>query len=244
MIRVFYKQYYRCDTQLAQVTGIFGSEVKILVNSVTFNGVLNDDGTYSSAPAWFADFSFFPLGDFGWVFTPPAETNTTYRFSWTLGLKSGIDVEFIVQLNMIEQCSVDVNVNVCNPDGVRVLAWLTREGGWAYFTFNGKRTYSVTNPEANNYKTPDHVLYSYKRDGVYDAELVTTGDIPESSLDLIDSLRTSIQAYVIDKYNTLEERYLPIIVQDGDFIKRKTGDKIFDVSVNFIYATEKLIQGG
>lgn len=241
---VYYKTYYRCGSQSDVTVGLFGAEVDILTTSYSFNGVLEDDGTYSSAPAWFNEFNFYPVGSCGWTIAPPNESDTTYKFSWDANYKDGSTVEYIVELVMLNYCSVSIDNTLCSPDGLKVLAWLNREGGWSYFTFNGKTTYSVRIPEGKTYQNSDYIQRYSERPDVYTAELVTTGDIPQIALDLLESLKTSIQAYIIEDWDTSYPVYKPIQIQDGDFTKRKTGDKIFDVAVNFIYAEEKQIQTG
>lgn len=241
-MRVYYKTYFKCGTQSDSIVGLFGAEVDILTQDYTFNGVLEDDGTYSSAPAWFNEYDFYPIGSCGWVLSPPNESGTSYKFSWDAEYHTGEVVEYIVELVMLSYCSVDIDGQGCKADGQRVLAWLNREGGWSYFTFAGKTTFEVTIPEASRYQNSDYILRNNSRDGVYDGELVTTGDIPVEALDLLASLKTSVQAYFIDGWETSYPVYKPIVIQDGDFIKRKTGDKRFDVSVKFIYAEKVQIQ--
>lgn len=243
-MRVYYKTYFKCGTQSDSIVGLFGAEVDILTQDYTFNGVLEDDGTYSSAPAWFNEYDFYPIGSCGWVLSPPNESGTSYKFSWDAEYHTGEVVEYIVELVMLDYCSVEIDNTKCSPDGLKVLSWLNREGGWSYFTFAGKTTFEVTIPESGKYQNSDYILRNHSRDGVYNGELVTTGSIPETALDLLASLKTSIQAYYIDGWDTSYPVYKPIIIQDGDFIKRKTGDKRFDVSVKFIYAEKVQIQTG
>lgn len=243
-MRVYYKTYFKCGSQDDTIIGSFGNEVDILTTSYTFNGVLEDDGTYSSAPAWFNEFNFFPIGSCGWTVSPPNESGTTYKFSWTVEYQTGEEVEYIVELVMLAYCSVDIDGQGCNTDGLKVLSWLNREGGWSYFTFAGKTTYTTQIPDSKTYQSSEYVKYNSEKPDVYNAELVTTGSIPEIALELLDSLKTSIQAYYIDGWDTAYTVYKPIIIQDGDFTKRKTGDRLFDVSVNFIYAEKVQIQTG
>lgn len=244
MPRIVYKTYYKCGSQDDAIVGLFGKEIDIKTNSYRFNGLLNSDGTYSSAPAWFFEYNFFPIGSCGWYFIPPNEANTFYRLSWTATNRDGTSTEYIVEIYMIDFCEVEINTP-CGLADDKYIVWLNREGGWSLFKFRGKTTFSIDIPEASTYKNNDYILRGLERKNVYRGELVTTGDIPEASLELLESLKISIQAYLLENFNTdypVIQR--PIFLQDGDFVKRKTGDKRFDVSVKFIYPDEFKIQTG
>jgi hypothetical protein len=124
-----------------------------------------------------------------------------------------------------------------------MLLWLTREGGWAYFPFNGKKSFEVKIPDADTYVSDDYVTLNSSRRGVFSGETLSTGDIPELALDLLQSLKESIQVYYVE--NPLQDGsqiYYPVILMDGDFIKRKTDERRWDVKVKFIYSQERIIQ--
>lgn len=241
MPKVYYKTYYRCNGPLEppMFAGKFGKEVNTRVNSYTFNGLLNPNGTYSAAPAWFAQINFFPLGDTFWQITTPTEANTAYQFSWTAHNKNGTTDEYIVELVMLDFCAVPVQNQNCSK--VKVLTWLTREGGWAYFSFSGNRTFEVKIPQGKTFQSSDYVLRYNTRPDVYTGMQLTTGPIPEQALDLLESLKYSVQAYFIEDGGSAP-LYMPIVIQDGDFTKRKTTDKRFDVTVKFIFAEQVQIQ--
>lgn len=244
MKRIIYKQYYRCDTQRDVITGVFGAELKLVANTIVFNGLRNVDGTYSAVPSWFAQVNGFPVTDTFWVMTPPAESNTAYSFSWTVEYKDQTEAEILVNLTMLDYCNIVLGCDTpTDRKPLSVLLWLTREGGWQYFPFNGRKSFKVNIPEAGTYKQTDYVLRNHSRDGVYDGETLTAREVEVQALDLLASLKQSIQVYYVDDFlNEGYQEYKPVILQDRDFNKRKTGEKVFDVTVNFIYATEQVIQ--
>lgn len=239
---IVYKTYYRCSTQDAQIVGVFGVEEQMQWASISFDQSYKD-GNPIPAPSWFSEVNFFPLGSVFWVMTPPNEENTAYTFSWNANDLGGNAIRYIVELVMLDYCSLDINTKCIDSDSV-FITWLRKQGGWEKFAFVGKMTYSVTIPEGLTYKNADKVLRYSQRNNIYRGQLVTTGDIPDWALDIMESLKTSIQAYVLDYSNPVDVREIPILIQDGDFTKRKTGEKIFDVSVNFIYAQEINVQNG
>ena len=231
-----YKTYFRCDDSL--VVGKFEKEFFLpKVNSFTFNGLVTDLG-YTTAPAWFTQVNAFPLHDIFWLMTPP-EDGVTYRFSWTANNSDNTTDEYIVELIQLSNCNTNITVKNCNDT---LLAWLNREGGWSYFYFTGKTTYSVTIPEGKTW-IRDNVIRYFDRSKVYRGELLTTDSIPQDALDLIESLKYSVQVYKVDFSDIQFIKLIPVLLEDGDYTKRKTGEKIFDVSVKIIYAEEVVIQG-
>jgi len=246
MPRKVYKTYYRCSSQNTVVHGQFGDEIKPILSTMTYNGRYNpSDGTYGVTPVWFTHVEGLPVYDTTWSFTPPAETDTEYWFSWTAAFTDGTSMEYIVKVVMLDYCELELG---CDTGTTRkplsVLLWLTREGGWCYFPFNGRKTFEVKIPDGKTYISGEYILRNTSRPGVYEGETLTTGDIPEMALDLLQSLKESIQVYYVEDFLAYvgEQVYHPVILQDGDFMKRKTGEQRFDVTVKFLYATERQIQ--
>lgn len=244
MQRKIYKAYFGCETTPLNRQGQFDIEVTLLVSLFTFNGVRNADGSYSAAPVWFTQVNDFPLYDTFWVFTEPSESGTSYDFSWTADNKDGTQTEYIVQVNMLEECNIVLG---CSPGTINrplsVLLWLTREGGWYYFPFNGKKSFEVKIPEAESYVSDDYITRNSSRRGVYNGETLSTGEIPEEALDLLQSLKESIQVYYVENFLIdTTQVYHPVNLMDGDFIKKKTGERRWDVKVKFLYGQERIIQ--
>lgn len=241
MARVNYKTYYRCPTESYSTVGEFGAEVDAQVVSYNYNGRLMPDGSYDLSVPWFFDFNAFPIGSCGWSFSPTGvAAGETYIFSFTTTNKDGSETEYLIKVVFVSYCAVEIDNSGCKD--AKAVTWLTREGGWANYTFTGKRTFEVTIPEAKTYKNADYIIRNNSRSGVYTGELVAAYVKTQAELDLIESLKYSVQAYAVTQSDTGANVYTPILVQDGDFTKRKTGEKRWDVSVKFIYATELQIQ--
>lgn len=244
MKRIIYKQYFRCSNQNDPIAGLFGAELKLVAYTITFNGLRNSDGTYSSVPAWFTQVNGFPVYDTYWIMTPPSEMNTNYSFSWTVVYRDQTEAELLVNLSMLDYCETVLGCNTpTERKPLTMLLWLNREGGYSYFPFNGRKSFNVTIPDAGKYVDNNYTQRNNERRGVYNGEVLTTGDIPEIALDLLQSLKESIQVYLVENpLDAGEQIYHPVILQDGDFTKRKTGDKRFDVTVKLYYSTERQIQ--
>lgn len=186
MARIYYKTYYRCNTENQDIHDAFPQDVNMHYSNYTFNGLLHTDGSYTTTmPSWFTQVDGWPLTDTGWSIDTPNESGTHYKFSWTAHKPGGND-EYIVELIMLDYCAVEVHNTNCNA---RVLTWLTREGGWAYFTFSGKSTFEVKIPQGKTFQNSDYVLRYNSRPDVYTGEQLSTGSIPEGTLELLESLK-------------------------------------------------------
>lgn len=244
MKRILYKQYYRCETQTDVINGVFGAEIKLGAFGATFNGLRNADGTYSAAPSWFTESSTgFPAFDATWQMTPPAESDTEYVFSWTLLYAE--DIEYTIKLTMIDYCEVAVGCDkdtAVNP--LTALQFLTREGGWPLFIFNGQKSFECTIPEAKQYTSTNRVRFNNARTGVFKGETLTATIEDVNALDLLESLQQSIQVYFIENlfsgYDTIAKPI--ILLNNGEITKRRTDQNLFEVTVKFIYAEEIQMQ--
>ena len=231
------KTYVKDSTDSGNIQGFFDDAIMQGSTASTFNG-LGIDGNYTSAPAWFTVFGNFPLS-VGWNIDLDSADIGFYSFSWTLSY-GATDVEYIVELNLQAYNQIDLPTN-CNT---KFLGWLTRQGGWAKFPFNGNTTFETEIPDAETYQTPQYLTAVSERRGVTDSEILTTGDIPQEALAYMESLKQTTQAYI---GNTLQDgtiEVIPVLIEAGTFTKRNTNDKFFDVSVRIIYATEITMQNG
>jgi hypothetical protein len=129
-------------------------------------------------------------------------------------------------------------VNCCDND--INIGWFNRLGGWQNYIFSGVKTFEVKVEDTKTFKSFERVKKFSEITGVYEGEIVTTGNIPQAHADYLDSLRYSIQAYVYNETTSAWD--LPILVDVNSWVKYSSRDKLFDVRIRFIYATEKIIQ--
>lgn len=142
----------------------------------------------------------------------------------------------------VEVADFEVYENCCQTDQNphRNIAWYNIQGGWQNYIFTGVKTFRVEVGDNSDFKTNDYVSKHQSIDGVFDGELITSGDIPKSHVDYINGLKYSIQVFL---FNTETNNWdIPILINPESFTKYKTRDKFFDVKLKFIYATEILVQ--
>lgn len=198
----------------------------------------------SAYPSWFnvVEGTNPPLGNtvIGWNFTFPDnitdEAITIQRTTWTpfYHYDDFMTIEIVTDLS----CGLE-EYDVCCTDACNI-AWLTRQGGWQNYIFPGVKEWRVEVGDAKTFKTNQPIIkYSEVRD-VYNGKICSTGDIPKSHVDLLDSLQYAIQAYM---WNADTENWdIPILIDKKSFVKYKTRDKFYDVKIRFIYAEELLVQ--
>jgi len=146
-----------------------------------------------------------------------------------------------------EEQTVEINVNTCLTefydnccDNQCNIAWLNPEGGWQNYIFTGIKTFEVQQDSGFTFKTSNKTIKYSEKENVYDAVICTTGNIPKSHVDYLDSLRYAIQAYLFNP--TTNAWDIPILLDADSFTKYTSRQKLFDVSVRFIKAREIAVQ--
>lgn len=195
------------------------------------SGIYNEDGTAD----WFTPVLNPVLGNLvGYEITAPGVGTYSVTISHLLdGVETILTVELVVVADLYDEVS-----NCC---GDRNIAWYNIQGGWQNYVFSGIKTFQVEAGEDKQFKTNDYVLKHSEISGVFDGEILTTGDIPQSHVTVLDGLKAkSIQAFL---YNDETELWdIPILVIRESYTKFRSRDKFFEVRVRFLYAEEILVQ--
>lgn len=161
------------------------------------------------------------IGSYSVTFTQFQETG---NITWTIVLNVVVDT-----LTLYNNCCGDRNI-----------AWYNIQGGWQNYIFTGIKEFRVEVGNSKQFKTNEYVSKHSQIEGVFDGEVISSGDIPRSHVDALQGLKYAIQVFL---YNTDTEAWdIPILIDIGSFPKYKSTDKFFDFRVKFIYATEILVQ--
>lgn len=120
------------------------------------------------------------------------------------------------------------------------IAWFNRLGGWQNYIFTGVKTFEVRIDDVKTFKNFDRVKKYNEIKGVYEGVIATTGNIPQAEADLLDTLRYSIQSFMYNETTSAWD--IPLMLDIDSWVKYSSRDKLFDVRIRFIYATEKIIQ--
>jgi len=150
-----------------------------------------------------------------------------------------VSVTLTYQVNILVANCVETTFENC-CDNVCNIVWLNREGGWQNYIFTGIKTFEVRQDKPTQYMEFMNVRKYAERKNVFEGVVCTTGNVPKSHVDYLDSLRYSIQAFL---FNTVTEEWdIPIAIDSESWVKYNTKDKLFDIRISYIKAKEVKIQ--
>jgi len=197
-------------------------------------------GWLTPVPSWF-EFDTDKSGcqNNFWFNTPnvAGEYVVEYQLSRLIGdsfvvVGSG---KLIITVNI--PCSITNNI-CCEKSST--IAWMTREGGWRTFGFEGVKSFRVELGSGEQYTNKSLERRWSERNSYYDGLIVSTKAIDKAQSDLIESLKTSVQAYLFNEDTQAFD--IAIKVQQGSYEKYRSNSKIIDERLTFIIAKEKVIQ--
>ncbi len=193
---------------------------------------------FFTPPVWFVDLDVDPNDSKKWLYEFEVPSEGVAAIGFSIKVSSGDPTVVDTGIITINATGV-IDREICCNDKIFNVAWMDSLG-WRNYIFTGVRTYKV---EAGNNKTYKNSLRELKyseRTDVYNAELVTSGFVEQYDVDYTASLKYSVQAFL---WNAATEKFdTPILIKPESFNKYKDKQKLFEISFEFIYATEKLIQ--
>jgi len=105
-------------------------------------------------------------------------------------------------------------IDVCKADVINI-AWLNQLGGFSSFALEGRFIKGRDFGSDQTIVTNTRVLKRIEYKDVYDTFEIRGGVLSKNQLDLLQSLRSSIQAYL---YNSNTEAFdIPIVIDRGSF---------------------------
>ena len=197
-----------------------------------FNPEILEYGNFVGLPEW-VTLTYSGLYVNGFIINPPTEGS----YSFTFETEGEETIEYEVDIN-ISNCNQVAYDNCC--DNQCNIMWLNPQGGWQNYIFTGIKTFEVEQDNGNTFKTVSKVIKYTEKKEVYNAMICTTGNIPKSHVDYLDSLRYSIQAYLFNSNTNTWD--IPILLDSESFTKYTSRDKLFDVAVRLLFAKEIQIQ--
>ncbi len=189
-------------------------------------------GNFTDLPSW-VTLTYNGIYVNGFVINPPTQGS----YSFTFETVNGETIEYEVDI-IVSNCNSVAYDNCC--DNQCNIAWLNPQGGWQNYIFTGIKTFEVQQNDGETFKTLNKTIKWSERKDVYNAVICSTGNIPKSHVDYLDTLRFSVQAYLFNATTNLFD--IPILLDSDSFTKYTTRQKLFDISVRFIKAKEIVIQ--
>lgn len=167
----------------------------------------------------------------------------------TTGINSIVgNYDFSILENAIEVVTLSVSVypttqirRICKENSLN-FAWLNRSGGWNSYAIECKYVKGYDIGGEQTYLDAGSVLRRTEVQNVYQNYSLTADLLTTFELDLLSSLRTSIQAYLYND-NTLAFD-IPIIIDSGSFQTYGNRQRQTErsASFNFRLATKEVIQ--
>ena len=164
---------------------------------------------------------------------PP--TLGTYSYDFTLGgSPSNPDARLVVEV----VDSLTTSLTTCNNSNAITLVWITREGGRASYIFDQRKDFSLDTGENKTFDNGG-VLKYFERGKNLDVKTVYKTGLSNAEIDLIASLRTSIQAW---EYDYVTDISTPILVNPDSFDLYSTKVNLNEITLRYSVAKYKIIQ--
>lgn len=151
----------------------------------------------------------------------------------------GIIANLTIKVHLSNECFATTTTCCAG----QFIVWLNNIGGIESFFFNGKfAEYNVQQSGVTDYIDYLNIKRFNQKRFVYSGRVLTTGSITKEQADVLDGLKTSIQAWELTAGDDNETIVTPIFIKADNFKKYKKMDKFYDVTIDFIYAKPINIQ--
>lgn len=166
-------------------------------------------------------------------------------------VNSQLGITTLQIVNTLEEPPVyeDVIITTTNCDFEEVtdclsyplnIVWLNPDGGFSSYTFNAKKKYGVEIGGSSTWKDSNRITRYNSIDDIFDSVIQASGYIPETHVDLLKSLRYSMQAWVVTPGTppTIQE----IFNYAKSYDLKDQGTGFFKYDFDFNYSSEILTQ--
>lgn len=128
--------------------------------------------------------------------------------------------------------------DTCSGDDSKCIVWITREGGRASMIFDQRVNYGVDTGSTASYEN-NRMLRYIDKGKIYDTVTLFKSGMSRDEIDLMESFRTSIQAW---EYKPDTNTCVEIFPDAKSFEKYNTNEEFYEASINFRYSKNKNIQ--
>lgn len=188
---------------------------------------------YSSLPSWVVP--YYGVSPYIQFLTFNPTVVGTYNLFFTQGTSPPSAFALLV-VEVVD--SLTEPLDTCNNSEAICINWITREGGRASYIFDQRKNFSVTAGDSKTFDNSGYVRF-YQRGKNFDAKTVYKTGLTDNEIDLISSLRTSIQAW---EYNETTGVSSPILLNADSFDLYSTKSKLNEITVKYRMANYKEIQ--
>jgi hypothetical protein len=213
-------------TSLTQDLGVCVNDKNFLIDAVTNSSGLANVGTLY-------DFDIMPKVN-EYVYISKGNYKGYHRVkNTTLPANIIIDTPYIGAVSV-----ADAYVYTYNATKAKTIIWINREGGRSSYTFDERKNYDGLIGANKQFDNGTELKY-INRGKNFDYTTVYKSGISDDEVDLIESLRYSIQAWEFD-INT--NTATPIILDSDNYSKYNTKSNYNDVILKYRKSKYKIIQ--
>lgn len=133
-----------------------------------------------------------------------------------------------------------IPVTFCEKDGLQVV-WKNRAGGWNNYWLIQDKLYSVDQEEGKSFMNINEEELWNSRNNIFDFVEINDLQVPKQNVQLIRSLRDSIQAYIATDI-TDPLTFVPIKLDAKSFNLYQSSQEYFSYSFRFKYAKRRKVQ--
>jgi len=195
----------------------------------------NNIAVTSTLPAWFVDNINISGYSSFWEITPPL--NGTYTYNANVYSSDEPTLVGTAVITLIVEDSY-TNIDNCCSDENTNIVWFNRQGGWQNYIFNQRFDNAVEVGKASTFINNGVIKYA-DRGRVYNSKTVYITGLTKTEIDYLDTLRYAIQAY---EFTASTSTFTPILLDSVNFNKYNSKENMYEVSLNYKYATQLDIQ--
>jgi hypothetical protein len=184
-------------------------------------------------PTGFAEILDSSLNVVGYLAIGAAAGN--YEIIVRAGNFGGTYTEYLLEFEFTGDCAAEQQIDCCD-DNVTI-KWLGVEGAIKQWSFPGVRNFKYNLGDANTFKNANRQLQYSERKNIYAGKRVSTAFIELEQREFLEELSYCIQAWEYDGTT-----HTPIAIANDSFPEYSSKDKFFELSVQYVFAAEKIVQ--
>lgn len=129
-------------------------------------------------------------------------------------------------------------LETCNNSEAINIIWINRQGGRCSYIFDQRKNFSVDVPKNRTFDN-NGIIKNVYNGKIFEQKTVYKTGLSREEIDLIDTLRYSIQAW---EYNETTDVSTPIFIEPNSFDKYNTKENMYEINIKYKLAEYKEIQ--
>lgn len=216
-------------TQRIRILNNTSTQYLFVLNNLFYGLELNE---LTVLPAWIT--VTLNLGHIDSLDFNPTVTGT-FTYYFTLGGSPPTQDACLI-VEVVD--SLTESLSTCNNSNTKCIIWITREGGRESYLFDQRKNYGGTIGEGQTFDNNGSIKYLSRGKHFQTVTVFKTG-LSNTEVDLLESLRQSIQAWEYDPDTDIST---PIILSQEGYEKYSTKSTLKEDQIKYRIATYKEVQ--